>query len=217
MELSEKYIVTENNLDVRMYQQLQLIHRNCQPFLKEWLKSFKGHNLEIWYRGMQSSVSFFQRDVRTERIPTNTDVELHLELDSEFNKRYGHKYRSNALFVTGDVSEANEYGSVFMIFPIGDFKYLWNERIDDLFLFTDILSGNKPEYSSGTYKEKLLSTYKSTNMMRAINSEVEIMLACKQYYGLRAKIYNNIILEWFKVYANETPTQEKFQVIWDKR
>ncbi len=217
MKLSEKYIMTEENLDVRMLQQLQLIHKNCQPFLKEWLKSFKGHNLEIWYRGIKNSVSFFKNSVRIDRLPVSTDIELHLELDSEFNKRYGHKFRSNALFVTGDEKEALEYGNVYMIFPINEYKYIWNDKIEDLFLFTDILNGDKPEYSDGISKEMLLSTYKSTNMIRAINSEVEIMLACKKYYGLRAKIYNDIILEWFQVYGNETPTKEKFDVIWNDR
>lgn len=114
---------------------IQLLNEKCTPFLKDIVK--KGKDMPVIYSGRNDTRDWFIKPVRKDRIPKDTPLHIHDKLDDAFNRKFGFKARSNALFVTGRKGTATGYGKAYMIFPIGKFKYLYNDDIKDLWLTID--------------------------------------------------------------------------------
>ena len=74
----------------------------------------------------------------------------------------------------------------YAIFPIGNFDYLWNPRLDDMY---NLLTSIAPTQVAATM-EKLLPTYNTNDLKKAIQSDVEIMIWTQEYYYLEEqKLY----------------------------
>lgn len=111
---------------------IRLIYKNCQPYLKQALKD-KRYPLFI-FSGRNYKGDWFKGKVRTDRRPTDTNLELHNDLNKEFVKKFGYPVRSASIFCSGDQGVAESYGDSYFIFPIGNFKFVWSPDISDLFL-----------------------------------------------------------------------------------
>lgn len=115
----------------------QQIRKQCQPYLRAVKGNF-GHR--AMYRGMEG-VSNFRLyrtlPLRSNRNPVSSSIQLHDILDSTIETLAGFKARSNSLFVTGNILNAQEYGETFLIFPIGDFKFVWSPLIADAYSSLD--------------------------------------------------------------------------------
>ena len=61
------------------------------------------------------------------------DLEIQEYLDDLFYSKFKLKPRSQGVFCTGDIDGTREYGRCFIIFPVGNYQYLWNPRIFDLY------------------------------------------------------------------------------------
>ena len=114
---------------------ITLIMDKCQPVIKELLPF--GYNDNFLMSGRKHKNEVFIGKVRKNRKPTDTPLEIHNLFDSMFKKRYGWKPRSNAIFCTGSIDQANDYGQPYLIFPMGKIKYIYNPNIKDL--FSDVL------------------------------------------------------------------------------
>ena len=189
--LTEKYIISESRepLKERFVEIINEINKKCKSFLNEWLSEYNGRNLKIWYSGRDHKDSYYEGTIRTNRNPTSTSGKVHTEVDEYFFDEFGTRFRSNAIFVTGDRNEASFYGKVNLIFPIGKYSFLWSTEVTDMFLYSDIL-----DQDISKRKDDLLKTYNTDGMKDAITSGNEIMLSGKKYIALRAMIYNDIIL-----------------------
>ncbi len=121
------------------------IKTECSPFIKSIKRS--GAKGSYFFRGLKNKSMFgknvntlifepeiVQGKIRSDRHPDSTPQLVHEIVDDYFEKQFGHRYRSNALFVTGDENDASQYGKVFMILPIGEFKCLTSYNIGDLYL-----------------------------------------------------------------------------------
>jgi hypothetical protein len=196
---------------------LNNIYRQCKPFLKEWFANYPKH-VKIWYSGRYTESDFFIKNVRTDRRPMNTGNIAHYNLDNYFKEKFGFKARSNVIFVTGYMNEASMYGTPYMIFPIDTYRYIWSNKIDDLYDYSQYF--NKVDKNGNPMFDKkaksLLNTYSSTNLKQAIESRKEIMLNCKKYIGVRAFVYGDIIHNWFDKYRNKKPTMENITMNWDE-
>jgi len=130
----KQYIINETDLNnISDVDMINILINDCKPFLKDLLKYLKNDKLFL-LSGRQNNVNFFKGKVRTNRKPKDTPVEYHNYIDKLFNNKFGWKARSNVIFCTSVLSAAEEYGYVvYMIFPIGKYKYLWNPKIDDLY------------------------------------------------------------------------------------
>jgi hypothetical protein len=104
--------------------------KDCAPFLSE-IKGLSTHHLlkhassngpDDW--GMKSHV------VRTR--PRDSKREVHYAVDAIFRQKFNWAARSDAIFVSSDYSMIKEFGVVYLIFPVGEFKYLWSEDVVDL-------------------------------------------------------------------------------------
>ena len=115
---------------------------DCRPFLSE--SGFKPNELfeltrnALW-RGMDHiEGSFVKFPGMRKRKPMSSAPRLHALLNRHLEKRFGLKYRSFGLFVSNNWTQAYEYGTgLFLIFPIGDFKYVYSDVINDAFIAFD--------------------------------------------------------------------------------
>jgi len=116
---------------------VDLIKEHCQPYLKNNLSALKeGTDL---YRGV-SKVNpivdtFMTVDVWTNknRKPTHTPLPLHFLADMWMEETFGYAYRSSSCFASTDYLMASRYGSVYGIFPIGEYEMLYSPKVGDLY------------------------------------------------------------------------------------
>lgn len=164
------------------------IEKDCKPFLKEAKKAGKF----VW-RGVSESKRYgglTKLNLRKDRRPVDTSAKMHDYFDDIFNRHFGFKGRSNALFCTGSAYTAEDWGQPYMVFPIGKFKFIYSHTINDLFDWHrsanhSHIKWNKL-YIDGVLDDEPLfaSLYTNKNLAAGIRSNNEIMLNCKEYYLL---------------------------------
>src|SRR6056297_324818 len=173
---------------------LQLIKKDCQPYINILKKiSFMYYLLSGRSSGY-GSLDFDKKKVRQNRKPKDTPEEINQWVDKWFYKKFGIKARSQTLFCTSDKSSARNYGKIYYIFPIGNFEVIWSKKYTDLY--------NRAHMDTGLdrYKEFFLDyiadTYIKGKSIDALKSGNEIMLYCKEYYMLSASNpINHIVID----------------------
>lgn len=171
----------------------RLIRRDCQPFLKQVSFPFS------LYRGMFGSThKFVKKQVRLEdRRPSEMDQRDHETLNKHFTQTFGAPFR-NAMFASGDEDSSGYFGSLYSVFPIGPFEYLWSWEIDDLnFQMHDLLNDfyvkhareqimppTPAQRAEGVTMAISEVDYQTDELEKGINSGNEIMIRCKAYYAL---------------------------------
>jgi len=165
----------------------QYLNENPEPIYNALYRGIGGHKKKyIMPNLIKKNVRLGNRD------PADMPTYLHMEINQYFKDYHGAPFR-NAMFCTGSDVEASGYGAEFVIFPIGNFEYIWSPKIDDLWTaydsFTTALGVN---LSSGTaLYDKFVddvvynADWETTNLIEAISSKHEIMIRCKSYYGIK--------------------------------
>ena len=178
----------------------QLISRDCAPFIAALNGDLMQYKLS---RGIEQTAEFGIKKARlVGRKPTSTNPEHHAIWNNWFTENFGHPYR-NGIFVTGDQLVASTYGTMYHIFPIGQYSILWNPKVGDLFntmngAMTKFWSNNpgqewdKPDIDNAL--DQLKSDYRQDGIKEAIASEKEIMLWCEQYYYLSEDAYSKLLV-----------------------
>lgn len=194
MKLREYLIEDTNKVDISM------IKRDC----KKWLDFSKGLFV---YRGIKIHDKIVRIDTNKNRKPKDTPLNLHKKIDEIFYKKFGWKPRSEGVFCTGNISTANLYGEIYVIFPIGDFEILWSEEVEDLYiksgtfsmyasmldqLISAFMLKDSSHYSDEKGMKRLVDTYKNKDLYGAIKSENEIMIKCDQYYAISVSYIEKI-------------------------
>jgi hypothetical protein len=121
-------ILTENDFDDPEYLK-QFILDNCKPFIK----AVENPNRMKLYRGNNDTHDTHVTTVRQDRLPLSTNVNMHNFLVKGFIEAGFKAHRGNSLFCTGSLNQADTYGTVFCVFPIGDFHFTWSPEIRDLY------------------------------------------------------------------------------------
>ena len=187
---------------------IQFIKENCKPYLLA-----KGNYNGQLFRGQYDiDKNFFIGKVRKNREPERTELQLHFLLDKAFLKIFGWKARSQGLFVSGDWGTAATYGDPYVIFPIGEFKFVWSPDYADLYtvpILTGELTDDDPAVKKwkkankkGRYEilkqrpdilENFLKyDYTNKNLIKAIKSNNEIAVACEKYIAIKViESYDN--------------------------
>ena len=181
--------------DVEMY---KIIRDNCYHYMNEM--STGPRKMRHLYRGIRKGIKIDKINKvipRTERLPSNTKPALHKWLDDIFYKKYGWRARSEGVFVDTSYFNAQEYGSAYLFFPVGRYKYLYNTKIDDLYIASP---GQLDGYIEGTifdagttkriekFKDEL-HNYKSSGLVDAkpkMDNHFEVMFKCDSYIALSA-------------------------------
>lgn len=121
---------------------------------------------------------------RPDRRPMDTSIGWHNLLDQFFAKRFGNKFRSNALFCTGNTAVASYYGTLHIMIPMGNGQFIWSPDVDDLANSVSALLPPPPDLKELT-GDGFEGTYINHNLVDAIHSEHEIMVNCR-----RAALFN---------------------------
>jgi len=195
----EKHLKEMINLNNVAEELLEKIKKDCKPFLKQM-------NIDkpLW-RGSKDIVrnDYEKIKPRKDRRPRNTDPDLQVILDNVFNKKFGWKPRSSGVFCGGDKREAETYGNVYSVWPIGNFKFIWSERVSDLFvnfeteiacdcfilhIFWNDKNLTKTKECISKVEENVPKLYTDKNLAKAINSWNEVMIGCKEYYLVNEEV-----------------------------
>lgn len=169
------------------------IKRDCKPFLKK----ISGGDL-LW-RGSKIPMEgefIIKVKPRKDRHPKDMNFGVHEIIDDMFLKHKKWRARSQGVFATEYRSTAGAYGTARLVFPIGNFKFLYNPNITDLYqkilnlginYSGDIVPEENMDQKFKTKAkvkrselEKIIKGYKSTNLTKSNDTEIAIL--CKAYY-----------------------------------
>ena len=176
---------------------IELIEKNCQPFLKQ-LNSNNFKNDQLLYSGRDDGVEFSKKKIRKDRKPRDTPLDIHNWIDNWFYEKFKIRARSNTVFCTGDSISADGYNdNKYTIFPIGKFEIIWSDSIKDL--YNTALMRKGLDYWKEDFLPHKSKSYKKGNLQSAIKSWHEIMLHCKEYYILKYDAPTNwLVLNHFR-------------------
>lgn len=120
--------------------------------------------------------------VRKDRQPRHLNILIHELSDEIFLELFEIKFRSQALFCTGDIEEAFQYGNVKCIEPIecDDFAVCWSPKIKDFIEIEDYLDLNNIT-KEAIYNFIIENKYQTGKLEDAIKSKNEIMIYCDEY------------------------------------
>lgn len=175
------------------------ISLNCKPFLLQ-----VSPTEDLLWRGVTSHRDDYQLNVtHTDRIPKMTDPILHVLTDNFFEEKFGIRPRSSGVFTTGNRSQAADYGEPVIVFPVGNFKFVWSPVVADLAglfegnsqadLIVDIFD-DEPERAYEMLVNLLeKQRYTTINLPEAINKGVEISIVCKQYITLTSSFFQEMV------------------------
>lgn len=126
-----EYIEEASKYHLKLYGVVQTLNKDCKPIINDLRKS--GNKL-LW-RGTKKSKtkSIIRVTPRQDRIPKDMPGFLHDSLDDEFKEKFGWKPRGTGVFVTSSKRESRGYGDSYVFFPVGMYRYLYNNNIIDLF------------------------------------------------------------------------------------
>ncbi len=217
-----KQYLTEDFLPSIEYT-INTLYRDCMPFIIDISKLPITQNMI--YSGRKGNQYIIKKDVRKGRKPLDTPRYDHELFDDLLYDKFKIKGRSDTLFVTGDPSIASGYGnSVYMIFPIGSYKIIWSDMVSDLYnnhyinqiynkyniSFKDVHDKHYDERLIKDLKKNIISTYYIGNIKKAINSGYEIMLSCKEYYGIKWNKYFYQVRSYVYRMGTDKPTADNF-------
>jgi transcription antitermination factor NusG len=122
---------------IKMENVFKALAKNCKEIIKVY-KELNRNNFskqKFMYRGIGSSSDALYGKPFDARQPKDSNRELH-ELVNDTIKGLGFKAdRGNAMFVTGDRSQASGYGtSLYILFPVDGFTYTWSRKEKDVVL-----------------------------------------------------------------------------------
>lgn len=112
------------------------LEKDCKKYIRELISDRSANRYDnLLQRGASKLVMPTSKQrVRKDRKPKDTPGQLHEAFDQAFKNIYGWKARSQALFCTANRKIAKDYGkNVYLIFPIGNYEYLYSRQITDLY------------------------------------------------------------------------------------
>lgn len=174
---------------------IEKLEKDCKPFLEK-VKNL--NNILVRQSKKAPKGLYDLKTVHINRNPRDTPIFLHKKIDNYLEKKYGWKARSNGLFCwsTKKLSKVEKNPRVALVFPIGNFDFLWNPEVSDLYqLLVDIsldLHYRRPEHLdkdkdfeklwNALLEDKTLDEYTNKNLEKALQTENEIIINCDRYY-----------------------------------
>lgn len=197
---------------------VETIKQHCQPYIE----ILKQNNGECLFRGSNSGKAYPGHikliKPNLTRIPLDTPIPIHNFLNDKFQSKFHFPYR-NGIFATGNQPRAAGYGSVSVLFPVGELKFIWSPKIEDLFAAIDTTIANNrygkevdsneerldntmpvDDYNNKPLLDKLnqyINTYKNSDLINATESEHEVMFA-NDCYMVSIYDYGVIVRELIK-------------------
>ena len=115
------------------------ILEKCQPYLESpdfntvFLRGLKIRSADSNKKFIDLREKAFIGNVRKNRRPGDSSPVFHGLFNDLLKSQFGINARSETLFVVQDELLALEYGSVYRIFPIGNYEAIWSPSITDVY------------------------------------------------------------------------------------
>lgn len=150
------------------------------------------HSFETlsFYRGFSKGISETPvvRTTRMNRVPRDIPMGIHTEADEWFYRKFGVRYRSQALFVTSSLLTAATYAldkdvkNVARVIPLGPYRICWSDQRSDLvFACAQTSPADIAQYLDS-------SGYVETDLNAAHERGHEVMLHCERYIMIPANL-----------------------------
>lgn len=158
----------------------------------------KQHN--YFYRGTRDISRKKLIMPRKDRKPSQTNPDVHELLDNMFYEKFGWKVRSEGVFATSHEGDAKIYNVSWprpndppVFVPVNGFKYIWSPRVRDLYIYLidnglheAPRRGLGMEYNDtwASRVQKIIDSYITYDLERAMKKEYEVMFKCDRGYYL---------------------------------
>ena len=174
------------------------LESKCGPFLGELKRS---GSFPV-FRGTQTKQptnikNLYHKITRKDRRPKDTPSDTQKSLDELFYEYFEIEPRKNGVFTTKNYGVASGYSDIHrdgseIFFPIGEYKYIWSEQVDDLYSALEDIADEFPEeldrFSIGETDidifRDLISTYEMDSIELAERQEITFL--CDEYYLIDA-------------------------------
>jgi len=148
-----KAIRISGTLEERVFEISVLLFKNC----KQYLKDLKGTS-DVLYRGARGG-EITLITPRLDREPKDMSYELQELLDDAFYDKFKWRPRTEGVFCSGRYDQAAAYGSsVYTVWPIGKYDFVYSDRIHDLYTSTENLN-TKVAYGEDEWYDEFEEEY----------------------------------------------------------
>lgn len=176
-------LVIETSLEDKL---VDFCHEHCSEFIE----TIKESNSKFLYHGFRiTNKTIFLGQTRNDRSPKDMGLITQKIIDSLLSELGMTALRSNSIFCTTRREEAEEYGLVYIIFPINGFNLTYSTKVDDLWKWFDsnyqTFNINQLEDMSVEEFQKLFD-FHDEPWVSAFNSGHEILISGK-YVAIREK------------------------------
>lgn len=164
------------------------IQQECKPFLRD-IKNAAGTLFRIDKKNKYKPV--WKKITRKNRKPLDTPKKYHKVVDKLFLEEFGWKARSEALFCWSKFFSDDTAQKMWMVFPAGDYKYLWSEKVFDLW---NILGNytETPKQLKEVFKREIVPGYHEDKIKLAIRYGGEVMVKCDYSYLIRPELMEQV-------------------------
>ena len=199
-------------MDPKLLQYFTYIEQNCSEFLKSAQAADK-----FLYRGQRDTkLPVFVGRPRADREPKDSSVEAQKLADKCLTIMGFKALRSNSIFTSADYNQADNYGTVYAIFPKNGFDFTWSPKHDDLVIHsTGELTGHDDDdeepYYDWNYVIEDFTDIKGNVTLGDIESWVAEHIAYTKAEAV-AKVVakapefiamRNALKEWYKLNGDE--------------
>lgn len=163
-----------------------------QPFLKEFEPAYQAERF-IWRGFKNVTDKFTVVSAKKDREPRLVPQELHEFLGEISKKYFGWNARAEGVF-TADERTVKRYGREYIFAPMGQYKYVWTLKKNEIYSLYDRYSGkfrDAPEEEVQKLKDELELYYKNHYLKGGLSSylkgtsenqqDFEAIFSCDKY------------------------------------
>lgn len=175
-----------------------IIKKDCAKFIKD-IRGAKGtlNRLDSYLGGNALKNAVIKKNTRSNRRVMDTPEKASIGINKLLDKKFGWKARTeNVVFCWGIAFASSEINSGFLIFPAGNYKYLWSPIVSDLYNVFNLSGMPSDESYIKFFKERFFDSYTNKNIKKAVVSFNEIMVNCKHYYMIKPELIERVDQEF---------------------
>jgi hypothetical protein len=166
------------------------------PFLKKKagkaIAAMKKAKKGMWRGILGTGLREFERkQVRTDRKPRDSAVDFSEMMDDYLQGTVGWRPRKEGMFLTGNRQEASRYGKMYLVFPVGNFKFVWSKKWKDTMEFFNTIKFNEPDKMEDAIANEM-GNFSSSDLPAALKSNNEVVVQTPEYFAIAEDwLYNN--------------------------
>jgi len=182
-----------------------IIKKDCAKFIKD-IRGSKGTFTRVdgYIGGRKRQNPVILKNTRSKRQVMDSPKTITNGMNKLFKEKFGWKARTeNVVFCWGTPFNSQDINYGFLVFPVGNYKYVWSPEVRDLygeFVQSSIDSSIEKEERGKQFMDfigdEISDTYINKNLKKAVVSSNEIMVNCKQYYYIRIELIERVDQEF---------------------